>query len=250
MPTKRPVELIINLPPGHLKTSLGSVSLAAWMLAHDPALKVILVTHAEHLSKAIARNILAILQAPWFKQVFETRIKKGHAEVTDFGTTSGGGVFVTSFHGRFTGRRADVILVDDPHDIADGHEQIESTIETFSTVLMSRLNDRKTGRVLVVAHRVHERDLSAQLMQKRKWEHVVLPLIATKDQTYETAFGNWPRRKGELLRPEDMINCARVPSIPTLRCSINRTMTSRPCPRSEPITSSPFSGRCRPGRLC
>jgi hypothetical protein len=56
--------LIVNLPPGHLKTSLGSVSLAAWMLAHDPALKVILVTHAEHLSKAIARNILAILQAP------------------------------------------------------------------------------------------------------------------------------------------------------------------------------------------
>jgi hypothetical protein len=99
--------LIVNLPPGHLKTSLGSVSLAAWMLAHDPTLKVILVTHAEHLSKAIARNILAILQAPWFKQVFETRIKKGHAEVTDFGTTSGGGVFVTSFHGRFTGRRAD-----------------------------------------------------------------------------------------------------------------------------------------------
>jgi predicted phage terminase large subunit-like protein len=193
--------LIVNLPPGHLKTSLGSVSLAAWMLAHDPTLKVILVTHAEHLSKAIARNILAILQAPWFKQVFETRIKKGHAEVTDFGTTSGGGVFVTSFHGRFTGRRADVILVDDPHDIADGHEQIESTIEIFSTVLMSRLNDHKTGRVLVVAHRVHERDLSAQLMQKRKWKHVVLPLVATKDQTYETEFGNWPRRKGELLRP-------------------------------------------------
>jgi hypothetical protein len=247
--------LIINLPPAHLKTPLGSVSLAAWMLAHDPTPKVILVTHAEHLSKAIARNILAILEAPWFEQAFETRIKKGHAEVTDFGTTSGGGIFVTSFHGRFIGRRADVILVDDPHDIADEHEQIESTIETFSTVLMSRLNDRKTGRVLVVAHRVYKRDLSTQPMQKRRWKRVVLPLIAPKIRPTKPRSGIGLGARASFCARTYMIwkilrNCARVPSIPTLRCSINRTMTSRPCPRSEPITSSPFSGRCRPGRLC
>jgi len=194
--------LIINLPPGHLKTLLGSVSLAAWMLAHDPTLKIIIVSHAEHLSKAIARNIRAILQSSWFKELFATRIKKGHAEVTDFGTTSGGGVFVTSFHGRFTGRRADVIIVDDPHDIADDLEQIEGTIDSFTTVLLSRLNNRKNGRVLVVAHRVHERDLSAYLLRKKKWQHVVMPLVATKDQTYETTSGTWRRRKGELLRPD------------------------------------------------
>jgi predicted phage terminase large subunit-like protein len=196
--------LIINLPPGHLKTLLASVSLAAWLLAHDPSLKIIIITHAEHLSKTIARNIRTILQADWFNELFATRIRKGHAEVTDFGTTSGGGVFVSSFHGRITGRRAHVIIVDDPHDIDDELEQIESTIESFNNVLLSRLNDRKTGRVLVVAHRVHERDLSAYLLQKKKkkWKHVVLPLVATEDQTYETASGIWRRRKGELLRPD------------------------------------------------
>src|SRR5580700_7757979 len=187
--------LIVNLPPGHLKTMLGSVSLAAWMLAHDPTLKIIIVSHAETLSKAIARNIRTILQSSWFKELFATRIKRGHAEVTDFGTISGGGVFVTSFHGRFTGRRADVVIVDDPHDIRDDLEQIESTIESFSTVLLSRLDNRKNGRVLVVAHRVHERDLSAYLLRKKKWEHVGLPLVATKDQTYETTSGTWSRRK-------------------------------------------------------
>jgi predicted phage terminase large subunit-like protein len=194
--------LIVNLPPGHLKTLLGSVSLAAWTLAHDPTLKIIIVSHAEHLSKAIARNIRTILQSSWFKELFTTRIKRGHAEVTDFGTSSGGGVFVTSFHGRFTGRRADIIIVDDPHDIADELEQIESTIESFSTVLLSRLNNRKTGRVLVVAHRVHERDLSAYLLEKKKWKHVVLPLVATKDQAYQSGSATWHRRKGELLRPD------------------------------------------------
>ena len=172
------------------------------MLARDPTLKIIIVSHTEHLSKAIARNIRTILQSSWFKELFATRIKKGHAEVTDFGTSSGGGVFVTSFHGRFTGRRADVIIVDDPHDIGDELEQIESTIESFSSVLLSRLNNRKNGRVLVVAHRVHERDLSAYLLRNKKWEHVVLPLVATKDLTYETTSGTWRRRKGEILRPD------------------------------------------------
>lgn len=194
--------LIINLPPGHLKTWLGSVCLAAWMLAHDPSLKIILLTHAELLSKTIARNIRAILQSAWFKQVFEMRIQKGHAEVMDFGTTSGGGVFVASFGGSITGKRADVIMVDDPHDISDELEQIEATVEAFNTVVLSRLNHRKTGRVLVVGHRVHERDLSAHLLQNKKWKLIRLPLVATRDKTYPTSSGDWHRRKGELLRPD------------------------------------------------
>ena len=120
--------LIVNLPPGHLKTWLGSICLAALMLAHDPSLKIMIVTHGEDLSKTIARNIRAILQSDWFRELFATRIKKDHAAITDFGTTAGGGVFVTSFHSRFTGHRADVIIVDDPHDIGDDLEEIERTI--------------------------------------------------------------------------------------------------------------------------
>jgi predicted phage terminase large subunit-like protein len=194
--------LIINLPPGHLKTMLGSVCTTAWLLAHNPSLKVIIVTHAETLSKTIARNIRSVIQAGWFKEVFAARIKRGHAEVTDFGTTAGGGVFVTSFGGRFTGRRADVIVVDDPHDITDGVEEIEKTVQAFHSALLSRLNNRKSGRLLIIAHRVSERDLSASLLQQKGWQHVVLPMVATRDITYATTSGNWRRRKGELLRPD------------------------------------------------
>jgi predicted phage terminase large subunit-like protein len=193
---------IVNLPPGHGKSLVASVCLTAWMLAHDPSLKVMIVTHAEHLSKTIARNIRSILLSGWFKEVFGPQIEKGHAEVTDFGSTSGGGVFVTSFGGSFTGRRADVIIVDDPHDIGDDLEQIEGTIESFNNVVMSRLNDRKAGRVLIVAHRVHEHDLSAYLLQSKKWRHVVLPLVATRDQVYQMTAGQWHRRTGDILRPD------------------------------------------------
>ena len=167
------------------------------------------VSHSEHLSKSIARKIRSLLQSPLFKALFKTRITKGHAGVTDFGTASGGGVFVTSFQAGFTGRRADVIIVDDPHDITDDIEQIEATIEKFNTVLLSRLNDRQNGRILVIAHRVNEGDLSAHLIGRRNWKHVTLPLIAIHDQTFRTRKGLWHRRPGELFAqnsfsPEDL----------------------------------------------
>ncbi len=70
------------------------------------------------------------------------------------------------------------------------------------TVVLSRLNNRKTGKVIVIAHRIHEDDLSGHLLRHGKWNHVVLPMVATTDATYDTEYGRWRRRKGELLRPD------------------------------------------------
>ena len=55
---------------------------------------------------------------------------------------------------------------------------------------------------MVVGHRVHEDDLSADLLQEGGWHHVVLPIIAPENRTYKTKYGIWRRRKGELLRPD------------------------------------------------
>jgi predicted phage terminase large subunit-like protein len=106
--------------------------------------------------------------------------------------------------------------------------------------------------VLVVAHRVHEHDLSAHLLQKKKWKHVLLPLVATRDQTYQTSSGNWLRRKGELLRPgsADIDEQCEAPNfemlfqqdcdlqtLPAIRASHFPTITE-PMPPAAPIVFS------------
>jgi predicted phage terminase large subunit-like protein len=63
--------------------------------------------------------------------------------------------------------------------------------------------------VVVIAHRIHEDDLSGHLINRGKWRHLVLPLIAMSDSVQETDYGPWNRRKGEVLRsdsfdPEDL----------------------------------------------
>jgi predicted phage terminase large subunit-like protein len=197
--------LIINMPPRHLKTQLASVCLSAWILAHDPKKKIMIVTYSEDLARQIARSIRSILQADWFKKLFHTRIARGHAAAMKFATTAGGEVFAASIDGSVTGFGADMIIVDDPHNVKDAGnlEQLENTIGLFETVVMPRLNNPNKGCVIVIAQRIHDEDLSAYLLADGGWTHILLPLIATRDQTFKTAYGTWVRHEGTLLRPDD-----------------------------------------------
>jgi hypothetical protein len=127
------------------------------------------------------------LQADWFKQLFQTRIAKGHGKVKHFGTIGGGKVYATSFDGSTD---------------LEYRFRLKRTVEQFHSNVMGRLDNPKKGRVLVVGHRVHESDISASLLEAGGWTHLALPVIATKTRTYTTNFGRWKRRKGKLLRPD------------------------------------------------
>lgn len=178
--------LIINLPPQHLKTFTASVCAAAWMLARDPATKIIVVCNSEALARDIARHILTILQSKLYCRAFPgTRL--AYETVMDLRTTAGGGVFAVPITGKFTGRGADVIIVDDPLQIDDASniKLIHAINSLFETVVRSRLSNQKTGRILVVMHRLHSDDLSGHLLRQGGWDHLKLALIAVEDSTYE-----------------------------------------------------------------
>ena len=53
--------LIINLPPRHLKSFIGSVVYVAWLLGHDPALQVMCVSYAQDLAEKFARDTRQIM---------------------------------------------------------------------------------------------------------------------------------------------------------------------------------------------
>jgi predicted phage terminase large subunit-like protein len=166
-------------------------------------LKILVLSYTEDLAEWIARCIRSVLQADWFKKLFDARIQKGHAKAMNFRTTAGGELRAMSIHGSVTGFGADFLVVDDPHNTSEAasSKQLRETIELFHKNGMTRLNNPKSGRIIVIGHRIHEDDLSAHLLNAGGWRHVVLPIIATREQTYETAYGPWTRRQGDLLQP-------------------------------------------------
>src|SRR5207302_9295732 len=102
---------------------------------------------------------------PWYQRAFGTRIRKGHSRSNDFETYEGGGVFAVGATGAITGRPADFIIYDDPHEIPDWNNErkLDLVWDNFN-IILSRLHDKVRGQIIIVAHRVSENDLSSQLL--------------------------------------------------------------------------------------
>jgi hypothetical protein len=196
--------LCITLPPRHLKTEIA-IAFMAYLLGHDPHLRIMVLSFNESLAKFIAGKVRSILRSKWYKEAFQTRIASDRGEITDFETDAGGGLFATHIGGGFTGRGADLIVIDDPVDIpnAGNIELLEKINSTVDGPVMSRLNSQRDGRVLIIAHRLSEFDLCGHVLAQGGWRHVSLPLVAPKTKAYRISeTQTWIRKKGELLRPD------------------------------------------------
>lgn len=200
-----PKRLTISLPPRHLKTYLCSKALSAWILAHDPSAKIMILSYSEKLARDIAYETREILRSAWFRTLFkQTRLQKDRSSALDFATTAGGGVYAASIGGSITGRGADFIVVDDALEIKEYANDIkrEQVNAIFDSEITSRLNNPRQGRILVVAHRLHEDDLIGHVLMHGGWDKIALPFIATRKRSFKLSDGGvWVRNRGELLLP-------------------------------------------------
>ena len=55
--------LVINEPPRHLKSTVGTVSLSAWLLGLNPSEKIQIFTYSSQLAVDIGYRIRAVLQS-------------------------------------------------------------------------------------------------------------------------------------------------------------------------------------------
>jgi predicted phage terminase large subunit-like protein len=196
---------VCNLPPGHGKTTIFSVTLAALLLGHNPSARILVVSYGEDPATDISRKIRAILQAHWYGTAFpRAKLAKDQKAARDFGTIAGGHVYARSIDGAVTGIRCEYLIVDDPVQIRDSGDlaQLKWVNERFDTDLVTRLNNRRTGTIVVVHHRLNLEDLTGHLLPRKRWAHRSLPLIAPEDRDYRLKNGIWHRKKGEILRPD------------------------------------------------
>lgn len=198
--------LVITIPPRSLKSISTSVAFPAWLLGRDPTIRVLAVSYAESLADKMALDCQKILGAPWYREAFPaTRIASGRSARSDFETTRGGGRFSTSVGGALTGRGGDIIILDDPHKPEDvGSEtRRKSVLNWYASTLLSRLNNPKSGPIILIQQRVHEADLAGHLLEQGGWEHLDLPAIAQEPEVVDLGWrGAIRRQEGDLLDAE------------------------------------------------
>lgn len=203
------LRLVINIPPRNLKTIIVSVAYVAWLLGHDPRTKIICASYNEDLALRSGRMCLQVMRSKWYRALFpRTRLASDRPSAMSIDTTAGGYRIATSVGGTLVGLGADYLILDDPtkpeEAASDALRRFAN--EWFSQSAVTRLNDKRRGKIVLIQQRLHEEDMTGYVLAQGGWTHVSLPAIAQEDETHAiaTPFGSicHRRREGEALHPD------------------------------------------------
>ena len=200
--------IIINLPPGFMKSLLVSILYVSWRLGVNPAEKIICISYGDDLAHHLSRKTRQLMLSPLYKMIFPATIldKKAEDSIT---TTKGGQRYATAVGSDIAGFRADLIVIDDPMQPDEVASELakETLRDWYYGVVAQRLLDQNEGVIVLVMHRLAPDDLSATLMEVGGWHQLSLPLIAEQAEN----FADHRDRVLMLRQPGDSLNPARTP---------------------------------------
>jgi predicted phage terminase large subunit-like protein len=199
-------DLIVNVPPGFAKSLLCAVFFPAWVWIDRPQVRFLYGAYSATLSIRDSVKCRRLIESEWYKSRWDHfKLSDDQNRKEAFENSRTGYRIATSVGGTGTGQRADIVVVDDLHSVDGAASDAERTAacEWFLGTMSSRLNDLRTGHRIVVGHRLHESDISGELLQRGGFEHLCLPAEFEPDRKCITSIWSDPReREGQLLAPE------------------------------------------------
>jgi hypothetical protein len=153
--------LIINVPPRMGKSHCASVAFPAWFLGRNPTQKIICLNGSKTLSQDLHESCATLMSSRRYKALFEhLRLK---SESGCLFTGHGGYRLSMLVEAKMTGLGGNIIIIDDPIDALRAQDDTNRSRvnEQFDQNILQRLNDKKTGAIILVMQRVHENDLTA-----------------------------------------------------------------------------------------
>lgn len=198
--------LIIEAPPRHTKSELGSRRFPAWYLGRHPTRQIITATYASDFAQDFGRDVREIVKSEAYQQLFHMQLASDSTAKWRWHTDSDGVYVATGVDGQVTGRGAHVALIDDPfknRQDADSETQRETVWRWYTSTLRPRLmsyEDAELGRIqgaiVLICTRWHEDDLAGRLLEAAKtggeeWEVIQLPAIRFKNGEEKALWPEW-----------------------------------------------------------
>lgn len=201
--------LLINVPPGAMKSLLVSVIWPMWEWgpknkAHH---RFVATAHKEPL--AVRDNLKArrLVTSQWYQDLWGKRVvlTGDQNAKTKFENVKTGFREAMAFNS-LTGSRGDRVLIDDPHSVDDANsdQKRETAITTFLEAVPTRLTSPEHSAIIVIMQRLHEQDVSGVIVSKDLgYDHLMLPMEFEAARRCKTSIGFVDPRKedGELLFP-------------------------------------------------
>ena len=199
--------LIITVPPRSLKSIMCSVAFPAFVLGQDPTKRLIVVSYGADLAIKHGNDFRAVVNSVEYRAIFPgMRISAMKNTQTEVVTTQNGFRLANSVDGALTGRGGDIIIIDDPIAAlaALSQKSREHVRDWYFNTLLSRLDDKQNGAIVLVMQRLHEDDLAGVLLRgSDEWTVLSLPAIAEQDEQIPIGNGQFHcRHAGDVLHPE------------------------------------------------
>lgn len=198
--------LLINVPPGCMKSYIVSVFWPAWEWATAPWRRYLCVSFEQGLSTRDNKRVRDLVTSDWYQDRWpHVRLADDQNQKTRFDTTDGGWRIATTVRGKGLGEHPHRKIVDDPHNTREVTSDVErqAAIDFFDQTLSTR-GAALDAATVVIMQRLHERDLSGHILDGgTPFTHLCLPMRFEPNRMVRTPLG-WtdPRTQdGELLWP-------------------------------------------------
>ncbi len=194
--------LLMNVPPGSMKSLLTGVIWPAWEWIVRPELRFLGTAHKQDLAIRDNLKCRRLIQSAWYQERWPIELTGDNNQKMRFENSATGFREAMAFEG-MTGARGDRVILDDPHSVDDANSvaKLASGVTTFREALPSRVNNDKSA-IVIIMQRLNEADISAVAIELG-YDHLCIPM------RYEPGRSKWfvgsgdPRTtEGELMFPE------------------------------------------------
>jgi predicted phage terminase large subunit-like protein len=199
--------LIINIPPRHMKSLLVNVFYPAWVWTRNPSRKFLCFSYSSSLTTRDSRKCRDVIGSRWYQERFHVDISPRNDGAEQFENLQGGYRYCFGTGGSIAGQGGDDLLIDDPLEISKANSEAERKRINFTmdNSISMRGNDPKTVHKIMIMQRLHGDDPCGHVIANGEvWEQLVLPAEFEGVDRFHSSIGFVdPRTEpGELLWPE------------------------------------------------
>lgn len=239
--------LLINVPPGTMKSMMVSVFWPAWEWGPKgaPHTRIIGASHEEGLATRDTMKMRRLIQSEWYQKLWPMAFAGDQNQKTFFENADTGWRQACAV-ASMTGRRGDRVIWDDPHSVEDAYSEtaLIRANRIFRETLPTRLNNPISSAIIIVMQRLSQRDISGEIIESGLgYEHLCLPMEYEGPRPATSIGFTDPRTE-----PGELLFDARFPREVVERdkkimgdYAVAGQFQQRPAP--------PSGGRIKPGQL-
>lgn len=200
--------LVINMPPRHMKSLLACVMWFCWVWTFRPESRWMFSSYSASFAIRDSVKCRDVITSPWYQERWgrEFTLSMDQNQKTRFDNDKKGFRLASSVSGGNTGEGGDFIVTDDPLKALDAYSEpaLEEVSRWWNETMSTRGNQKGSARV-VVMQRLHESDLSGKLWDAmldggKHYDFLVLPAEYEGERIFTSMGWSDPRTvEGDLL---------------------------------------------------